>query len=106
LTVLHANFHQKPHPLFTRDGDDIKATINISLKEALTGWDRTVQTIDGKQVSVRHSGPTPPLWKETFPNQGMPRRKSGERGDFIVGVNINFPLSLTAQQKAKLKDIL
>jgi len=104
---LHFLVEEKPHPLFKREGDDIRHTIDIDLKEALTGWSRTIQTIDGKQVPVRHSGPTPPTWIDRFPNFGMPKsKKPHERGDFIVGVNIRFPTSLTAQQKQQLKEIL
>jgi DnaJ family protein B protein 4 len=37
----------------------------------------------------------------------MPKsKKPSERGDFVVGVNIKFPTSLTAEQKAKLREIL
>jgi DnaJ family protein B protein 4 len=98
---------QKSHPLFTREGDDIKHTIELDLKEALTGWRRTVQTIDGKQLNVGSGGPTGPTWTERFPNLGMPKsKKPNERGDFVVGVNIKFPNTLTAQQKEGLKGIL
>ncbi|KAF2404647.1 DnaJ-domain-containing protein [Trichodelitschia bisporula] len=104
---LHFLVEEKPHPLFKREGDDIRHTIPLDLKEALTGWSRTVQTIDGKQLQVRHGGPTQPTWTERFPNLGMPKsKKPGERGDFIVGVNITFPYSLTQQQKELLKDVL
>jgi DnaJ family protein B protein 4 len=104
---LHFIVKEKAHPLFTRDGDDIKHTVEISLKEALTGWTRTVQTIDGKKLSVSSAGPTNPDWTERFPAQGMPKSKTPNvRGDFIVGVNIKFPTSLTPQQKQQLKDIL
>ncbi|KAG9202700.1 hypothetical protein G6514_004192 [Epicoccum nigrum] len=104
---LHFVVQEKPHTLFTRDGDDVKRTIELDLKEALTGWSRTVQTIDGKQLSVGSSGPTGPGWTERYPNLGMPKsKKPTERGDFIVGVKIKFPTSLTAQQKETLKTIL
>lgn len=104
---LHFIIKEKAHPLFTRDGDDIKHTVEISLKEALTGWSKTVSTIDGKQLSVSSAGPTNPDWTERFPGQGMPKSKTPSvRGDFIVGVKIKFPTSLTAQQKQQLKEIL
>lgn len=104
---LHFIVKEKPHPLFTRDGDDIKHTVEIDLKEALTGWKRTVQTIEGKQLPVSSAGPTQPEWTERFPGLGMPKSKSpNSRGDFIVGVKIKFPTSLTADQKSKLKEIL
>jgi len=104
---LHFIVEEKAHPLFIRDGDDIKHTVEIDLKEALTGWSRTVQTIDGKQLQVRHGGPTPPTWKERFPSLGMPKsKKPSERGDFIVGVKIKFPTTLSQNQKDLLRDIL
>lgn len=66
-----------------------------------------MQTIDGKQLNVGSSGPTGPAWIERYPGQGMPKsKKPDERGDFIVGVKIKFPTSLTAQQKETLKTIL
>jgi DnaJ family protein B protein 4 len=93
--------------MFTRDGDDIKHIIELDLKEALTGWRRTVQTIDGKQLNVGGGGPTGPTWIERFPSLGMPKsKKPSDRGDFIVGVKIKFPTSLTSAQKEKLKEIL
>ncbi|KAF5844621.1 hypothetical protein GGP41_007695 [Bipolaris sorokiniana] len=104
---LHFIVSEKPHAMFTREGDDIKHIIELDLKEALTGWRRTVQTIDGKQLSVGSGGPTGPNWTERYPNLGMPKsKKPAERGDFIVGVKIKFPTSLTSAQKEKLKEIL
>jgi len=104
---LHFIVKEKAHPLFTREGDDIKHLVELDLKEALTGWRRTVQTIDGKQLSVSSAGPTQPDWTERFPGQGMPKSKTPSvRGDFIIGVKIRFPLTLTAQQKQQIKDIM
>ncbi|KAF2181793.1 DnaJ-domain-containing protein [Zopfia rhizophila CBS 207.26] len=104
---LHFIVSEKSHPLFTRNGDDIKHTIDIDLKEALTGWRRTVQTIDGKQLVVSSAGPTGPNFEERYPGLGMPKsKKPAERGDFVVGVRIKFPISLTQHQKEILKDVL
>lgn len=98
---------EKEHALYKREGDDLRHNVEIDLKEALTGWQRTVKTIDGKQVNVSGSGPTGPTYTDRFPNLGMPKsKKPTERGDFIVGVNIKFPARLTADQKTKLKEVL
>ncbi|KAF2715021.1 DnaJ-domain-containing protein [Pleomassaria siparia CBS 279.74] len=104
---LHFIVSEKSHPLFTRDGDDIKYTVDLDLKEALTGWRRTVQTIDGKQISVGNGGPVGPTFQDRYPNLGMPKsKKPTERGDFVIGVRIRFPTSLTPAQKETLKTIL
>ncbi|KAI1110928.1 hypothetical protein F5Y14DRAFT_336285 [Nemania sp. NC0429] len=104
---LHFIVEEKPHPLFTRDGDDIIHTIDLNLKEALTGWKRTITTIEGKQLNVEKAGPTGPGTSDSYPNLGMPiSKKPGERGNFIVRYNVKFPTYLTPQQKQQLNEIL
>ncbi|CCC10003.1 hypothetical protein SMACR_02583 [Sordaria macrospora] len=98
---------EKPHPLYTRDGNDLHHTIDLDLKEALTGWKRTVTTIDGKNLNIEKAGPTQPGSTDVYPGQGMPISKQpGQRGNFIVKYNVKFPTTLTADQKQKLREIL
>ncbi|KAI1342668.1 DnaJ-domain-containing protein [Xylariaceae sp. FL0016] len=104
---LHFIVEEKPHPLYVREGDDLVHTVDLDLKEALTGWRRTVTTIDGKQLNVEKPGPTGPGSVDTYPGLGMPiSKKPGERGRFIIKHNIKFPTSLDAHQKQQLREIL
>ncbi|KAI9722080.1 MAG: hypothetical protein M1828_004894 [Chrysothrix sp. TS-e1954] len=106
---IHFIVSEKAHGKFKREGsgDDVRTEVELELKEALCGWSRTVQTIDGKNISVGATGPTGPLWQERYPSLGMPRsKKPSERGDLIVGVKVKFPTSLTGEQKRQLKEIL
>lgn len=104
---LHFVVEEKKHPLFTREGDDIHFTLELDLKEALTGWKRTVPTIDGKQIAVEKNGPTQPGSKETYPNLGMPlSKKPDTRGNFIITYAVKFPSTLTMEQRRVLKEIL
>ena len=43
---------QAPHAYFQRDGDDLKTDLNITLKEALVGFRRTIKHLDGRDVVV------------------------------------------------------
>lgn len=91
----------------TRDGDTLRTTVDLDLKEALTGWSKTVTTIDGKKIRVAGSGPTQPGHEEHYPHLGMPNpKKNGERGDLVVVCKVKFPSSLTPETKARLKEIL
>ncbi|RFU81611.1 psi1 [Trichoderma arundinaceum] len=104
---LHFIVEEKEHPLFKREDNDIVHTVVLELKEALTGWKRVVATIDGKQISIDKGGPTQPGSEDRYPGLGMPMtKKPGQRGDFIVRYKVNFPSSLTPEQKAQLKEIL
>ncbi|OBT66055.1 hypothetical protein VE03_03182 [Pseudogymnoascus sp. 23342-1-I1] len=102
---LHFIVEEKQHPLFTREGDDIVLPLELDLKEALTGWKRTVTTIDGKNLVIDKGGPTQPGSNDTYPDLGMPK-KGGGRGNFVVRYNVKFPATLTGEQKKKLKEIL
>lgn len=104
---LHFIVEEKDHPLYKREDNDIIHPVTLDLKEALTGWRRTVTTIDGKQINLDKSGPTQPGSEERFPGLGMPiSKKPGQRGDFVIRYKVNFPSSLTAAQKQQLKEIL
>lgn len=106
--IYEANyFSQKEHPLFKREDNDIVHTVTLDLKEALTGWKRTVTTIEGRQINLDKGGPTQPGSEDRYPGLGMPlTKKPGQRGDFVIKYKVNFPSSLTAAQKQQLREIL
>ncbi|KAG5923976.1 hypothetical protein E4U42_004775 [Claviceps africana] len=104
---LHFIAEEKEHPLFKREDNDLIHTVVLDLKEALTGWRRTVTTIEGKQINLDKSGPTQPGSEERYPGLGMPlSKKPGQRGDFVIRYKVNFPSSLTPMQKQQLREIL
>ncbi|KAG6037182.1 hypothetical protein E4U41_005271 [Claviceps citrina] len=104
---LHFIVEEKEHPLFKREDNDLVHTVVLDLKEALTGWRRTVTTIEGKQINLDKSGPTQPGSEDRYPGLGMPvSNKPGQRGDFVIKYKVNFPSSLTAAQKQQLRAIL
>ncbi|KXX80909.1 Protein psi1 [Madurella mycetomatis] len=98
---------EKPHPLFIREGDDLIHTVDLELKEALTGWKRTITTIDGRNLNIDKAGPTQPGSSDSYPGLGMPiSKKPGQRGNFVVKYNVRFPMTLSPTQKQKLREIL
>ncbi|KAJ5518048.1 Heat shock protein DnaJ N-terminal [Penicillium expansum] len=93
--------------IFKRSGDNLITAVDLSLKEALTGWDRIVRTIDGKSIRVSKPGPTQPGHEERYPGLGMVNSKNpSNRGDLIIRANVSFPTSLTSSQKDILRDVL
>ena len=56
------NFHLRtaPHPLFRREGNDLHYELQISLLEALVGYDRIIEHLDGHQVPVKRNRITIP----------------------------------------------
>ncbi|KAJ5099819.1 hypothetical protein N7532_006820 [Penicillium argentinense] len=104
---MHLIVKEQKHDMYTRSGDNLIINVDLSLKEALTGWERIVRTIDGKSIRVQKPGPTQPGHEEHYPGLGMViSSKPSERGDFVVRVNVKFPTSLTPAAKDILKDVL
>jgi len=97
----------KPHPVFKRDGADIKYKAKISLKEALTGASLTVPTLDGRKVPLLITDIIKPGATRRIQGHGLPHQKQPtKRGDLVVEFDIQFPDSLPEGVKSKLKDLL
>jgi DnaJ family protein A protein 2 len=82
------------HETFERAGNDLMAEIEITLAEALTGFNRpVVKHLDGRGISI-----TPPKGKILRPGQilkvegeGMPVKRSETKGDLFLTVHVEFP---------------
>ncbi|CAG0917161.1 unnamed protein product [Notodromas monacha] len=98
----------KPHPLFTRDGADIKYKAAITLKEALCGCRVVVPTLEGKQVAINLKDQVvTPETVQRLNGYGLPHSKDPMRkGDLVVSFDIKFPSTLTSEAKAILTEML
>jgi DnaJ family protein A protein 2 len=87
--------NEKDHPVFTRLGPDLKATLNITLAEALCGFSRVIlTTLDGRGLKYTHPKGQVIKPKDIFKvaGEGMPvGKKSDEKGDLYLDVEIEFP---------------
>merc|ERR1719187_2784756 len=81
----------KPHPLFVRDGHNIKYTYKIPLREALCGTVLQVPTLEGKKVGVNCVGEViKPTTTKRLQGYGLPLPKeAGKRGDLVVEFDIH-----------------
>eukprot|EP00457_Paulinella_chromatophora_P006718 gb/GEZN01006737.1/.p1 GENE.gb/GEZN01006737.1/~~gb/GEZN01006737.1/.p1 ORF type:complete len:369 (-),score=88.66 gb/GEZN01006737.1/:403-1509(-) len=98
---------QKAHSRFKRDGNDLLHSMKISLKEALLGFNKNVEQLDGSMVQVRRDAVTPHGHTEKIKEQGMPHHNfPSQKGDMYVTFDVVFPDKLSEAQKTALKEIL
>ncbi|KAF8090760.1 hypothetical protein N665_0468s0037 [Sinapis alba] len=98
---------EKPHPVFTRDGNDLIVTQKISLAEALTGYTVNLTTLDGRTLTIPITNVIHPEYEEVVPKEGMPLQKDQtKKGNLRIKFNIKFPARLTAEQKSGFKKLL
>ena len=96
---------QKGHLRFTRDGSDLHTALDLTLTEALTGFSKTVNHLDGRKVTVSSNQVTKPSSVISLRGEGMPRT-SGGSGDLHVKMQVMFPRALTPEQKQQIALIL
>merc|ERR1719419_2202657 len=98
----------KPHPIFTRDGTNLKYTYKIPIREALCGSTIQIPTLDGKKVGLNCSGEViKPTTVKRLQGYGLPFPKEPHRkGDLLVSFEVLFPDQLTANSKRTLYDAL
>ncbi|XP_046388756.1 dnaJ protein homolog 1 [Ischnura elegans] len=98
----------KPHPLFKREGSDVRYTAKISLKEALCGTVIEVPTLTSEKLSLNLSKEIiKPTTVKRFRGKGLPFPKdSSRKGDLLVAFDIKFPDTMTQSAKDILYDTL
>jgi DnaJ family protein B protein 4 len=94
---------ETPHPVFTRDGDDLKATIDVSLEDAMRGVNASIKTLDNRTISIVESYVSPQTVK-TIRGEGMMNNKTKQKGNLIVRFNIIFP-ELNSTARKQIADI-
>ena len=83
---------QKTHDRFIRDNNDLIMTLDISLEEALHGFDKTIIGINGKSIKILlKNGIAESKYIHRVSNEGMPIRKEGKiigYGDLRLNFNV------------------
>lgn len=93
---------EKPHPVFTREDLDLKMQLPLTFKESLLGFNKEITTIDGRKIQLHKTQPVQPGQITRYPELGMPIRKNGQlvgRGDLIVSFKVDYPLTLSPNQR-------
>ncbi|CAI5755744.1 unnamed protein product [Candida verbasci] len=91
---------EKPNPTFKREGNNILMNVHLSFKESLCGFEKDVTTIDGRRIPLSRTQPVQPNTTTTYPGLGMPISKTpGQKGDLIITFKVDYPITLTPNQK-------
>ncbi|XP_029043571.2 dnaJ homolog subfamily B member 13-like [Osmia bicornis bicornis] len=102
----------RPHETFRREGSDLHMTVDIFLREALTGTVVTVNTLDDRTlripitsviayVSLSHYRPN---YRKYILKEGLPLPENPkDKGNLIITFNIEFPVYLPVSNKTYIK---
>ena len=73
-----------PHETFSRDGDDLLATLEVSMSDAILGTNTTIDALDG--------------------SVDLEVRAGAQGGDVLIGVHVVTPTRLDAKERALIED--
>lgn len=97
--------HVRPHPIFSRRGNDVLSNISISAVRAALGDTVEVETIDGT-VSMKIPAGTQSGEVFRVRSKGLlPVGSSWGRGDHLVTITVHIPKHLSREEK-KLFELL
>jgi len=85
----------RAHPRFTRDGDDLRATVEVPLDVALLGGDVPVRTLRGTTAHLRVAPGTQNGARMRLRGLGMPKLRRGGHGDLIAEITVRLPEALS-----------
>ncbi|MFE1645159.1 molecular chaperone DnaJ [Microbacterium sp. P01] len=92
-----------PHEVFSRDGDDLLATLEVSMPDAILGTTTTIESLDGPvELELRAGVQGGDVL--TIKGRGITPLRGSQRGDLKVGVHVVTPSRLDARQRAMIED--
>ena len=93
-----------PHPVFSRDGDDLVHELPVSLTEAVLGAEVEAPTLDSGRVKVRVPPETQNGAVLRLRGLGLPRRQGG-RGDLLLKVKVVLPTRLSRRERELFEEL-
>ena len=93
--------HVKPHPIFSRKGENLTVTLPITFTEAALGADVKVPVMSGDEVTVRIAPGTPN--GRTLRVKGRGITKGSHTGDLLVTVDVQVPQRVDGKALEALK---
>ena len=100
---LYIEVTVSPHEIFSRDGDDLLATLEVSMPDAILGTTTTIESLDGPvDLEVRPGVQAGDVL--TIKGRGITPLRGSQRGDLRVGVHVVTPTRLDARDRALIEE--
>jgi molecular chaperone DnaJ len=101
---LYVEIVETPHPVFTRQGDDLHCTISLPMTAAALGTTVPLELLDGTEPIGVKAG-TQSGERVTLKARGVPHLRGSGRGDVHVHIDVLTPTKLDDEQAALLRTL-
>jgi DnaJ-class molecular chaperone len=92
-TDLIIVIHEKPHNVYKRINNDLLIEVDLKLFQAISGFDKIIEHLDGRKLHISHTGKTEHGSFRKISDEGMKVLNGGSKGkgDLIIKFNIKLP---------------
>jgi molecular chaperone DnaJ len=101
---LYVEVAIRPHPIYTRRGDDLHCQVELPMTAAALGTTLQLWTFDGERELAVTPG-TQPGETLTMRSLGVTHLRGSGRGDLIVHTSVQTPTHLTPEQEDLLRQL-
>lgn len=101
---LYVQIDVEPHPVFTRDGNDVHSEVEIAMTRAALGGEIEIETLYGIE-SIKLNAGTQPNDRFRLRGKGVPFLRNSGQGDHFVHIRVKVPESLNGEQKRLLQQL-
>ena len=98
---LFIQLHVKPHPIFSRKGENLTLTLPVTFAEATLGADIKVPTLSDDIVTVRLAAGTPTGRVLRVKGRGI--KKGAVIGDLLVTIEVQVPRRVEGKAEEAVK---
>ncbi|PJJ72015.1 molecular chaperone DnaJ [Diaminobutyricimonas aerilata] len=99
---LYLEVKVRHHDTFSRNGDDLLATLEVQMTDAVLGTRTTLHALDG-DIDVELKPGTQSAEILTIKDRGITRLRGGGRGDLKIGVHVVTPTKLNHKEQELLR---
>jgi molecular chaperone DnaJ len=101
---LYVEVRERPHPVFTRDGEDLHCRVTLPMTSAALGTTLSLKTLDGEEdLDIRPGTQSGSVL--TLRAHGAPRLRGTGRGNLLVHIEVSTPTRLDAEQEKLLREL-
>ena len=99
---LYLEIKVRHHDVFSRNGDDLLATLEVAMTDAILGTRTLLKTLDG-DVAVEIKPGTQSAEVITIKDRGVTHLRGSGRGDLKIGVQVATPTKLNHKEQNLMK---
>lgn len=101
---LYLEIKVRHHETFSRNGDDLLATVEVPMTSAILGTRTTLKGLDG-EVLVDIKPGTQSAEVITIKDRGITHLRGQGRGDLRIGIQVVTPSKLSAKEKVLVEQL-